>query len=103
MTEKQPTHVDAPVWLVLSPDWYDRWHGLDAQDRPILKGAKVVKHTQQKPNITREGVAVKITLRVPASAFLPLQPEAIVVLRENDVETIVVTAEPPELDEPEES
>lgn len=99
MSDKQPTSVDVPVYLLVEPTWKDRrWFG-DSQGRPILEGGKVVKHTQSKPSIQREGVAVKITLRIPAGAFLPLQPEAIVVLRETDIETIVVEAEAPELEE----
>lgn len=101
MSDTQPTSVDVPVYLLVQPEWKDRYYS-DAQDRPILKGAKVVKHTQQKPRVDREGVAVKITLRIPAGAFLPLQPEAIVVLRETDIETIIVEAEAPELDDEEE-
>lgn len=96
MSRKQPTSVDVPVYLVVEPTWSG---GRDGQGRPILGGGKVVKHTVTPPSLQRSGVAVKITLRIPASSFLPLQPEAVVVLRETDIETVVVEAEHPEYED----
>lgn len=93
MSAPQPQSIDVPVYLLVEPTWSE-W-SRDDSGRPVLTGGKVVKATQKKPSVPREGVAVKITLRVPASAFLPLQPEAVVVLRESDAETIVVEASDP--------
>lgn len=46
-----------------------------------VKRAKVVGLTQKRPESPRRGtVTVKLTLRIPESAFLPLRPEAIVVI-----------------------
>lgn len=94
-TDTQPLSVDVPVYLLVEPQWKDRRWWSDAQGRPILEGAKVVKSTQGRPSIPREGVITKVTLRIPAAAFLPLQPEAVVVVSMDDLETIVVAATNP--------
>lgn len=99
---EQPTHVDVPVYLLVEPTWRDHrysWNK-DDQGRQILDGAKVVKATQKRPSVgPKGGVITKITMRFEAGAFLPLQPEAIVVIGVNDSETIVVTTEAPEPDD----
>jgi hypothetical protein len=93
--DPQPTHVDVDFYVVAEPQWKDRRWYTDTQDRPILQGAKAVKITQARPTVTKGGVVTKLTLRFPASAFLPLQPEAIVEVGPSDAETIVVTATNP--------
>lgn len=95
MNDKQPTHVDVEVYLVAEPTWRDRRYWKDDQGRPVLEGAKVVKATQGRPSVSKDGVVTKLTLRFPASAFLPLQPEAIVVIAPGDAETIQVEAHDP--------
>lgn len=95
MIDNQPDHVDVTVYLVAEPQWKERRWYADAQGRPILEGAKIVKHTQQKPTVAREGVVTKLTLRFPAASFLPLQPEAVVVIQPGDAETIIVEAHDP--------
>ncbi len=45
-----------------------------------VRRAKVVGLTQQRPTNPRRGVVVvKLTIRIPEAAFLPLKPEAILV------------------------
>lgn len=101
MPEKQPNYVDVSTYLVIEPEWKPTWHGKDHADRPILKGGKVTKHTIQKPNVTRGGVVTKITLRIDAGCFLPLQPEAVVHVHAGNAETIEVDALDPREEESE--
>lgn len=84
----QPSSVDATFYAQVEPEWY-RWsNSTDAE--PRLTGAKVVTITQQRPKKPKAGtVMVKLTLRLPANAFLPLRPEAIVVVPEALTETTV--------------
>lgn len=87
-------HVDAAFFAQVEPSW--GW-APSGRDRP-LRGAKVVTITQNKPTRPRGGtVLVKLTIRVPAAAFLPLRPEAIVVIPDDMTETtpVEVTAEDP--------
>lgn len=92
---KQPTSVDATFYAQVEPQW--RTWGVGPDGDPILTGAKVSTVTQGRPNKPRSGtVMVKLTLRLPANAFLPLRPEAIVVVPETLTETTVeVVAENP--------
>lgn len=79
MPAQQPEHVDVPFYAQIAPRWEDWRH--DAAGNPILEGARCVALTQEKPKKPRPGVVVtKLTLRFPAGAFLPLSPEAVVVI-----------------------
>jgi len=90
----QPTHVDVTTHLLVTPKWSD-W-SIDDSGNPVLKGGTVAKATQGRPTVPRGGgVAVQVTLRIPAGAFLPLQPKAVVVLSMDDLETVVVEADAP--------
>lgn len=81
MIHAQPEAVDATVYLQLKPDLHNWWK--DGSDNPILQGAKVIAMTQGRPEKPKPGtVLVKVTIRTPAGAFLPLSPEAIVVIPE---------------------
>ena len=86
---RQPKHVDVTTYLVVEPEW-SQYNQVDGH--PVLKGAKATRVTKNRPGGRREGVAVKITLRVPASVFLPLTPEAVIEILPGQVEPIVVTA-----------
>jgi hypothetical protein len=91
MPNLSETHVPATVYLQLEPDWN--------YSRSNVIGAKVVRHSQKKPVRPVGGsVTVKMTIHVPRGAFLPLQPEAIVVIPENMTmtEPVHVEALPPE-------
>lgn len=94
---QQPKTVDATVYLQVDPEWRaGYWR--DASDNLILGGAKVVRHTLQRPTKPKPGtVLVKVTLRVPAGAFLPLRPGAVVIVPESLTETtpVEVTVEDP--------
>lgn len=91
----QPEHVDVPVYLVIEPRW--KRYGKDEKDRPILESGKVVKSTQSRPTVGPEGgVVTKITLRIAAEAFLPLQPEAVIHIDPGNAEVVEVTADSPE-------
>ena len=74
-------HVDATFYAQIEPEFssYVSREG----DRAVL-GAKVVGLTQKRPERPRSGVVVtKLTVRIPKAAFLPLRPEAIVVIPED--------------------
>lgn len=86
-------HKDATFYVQIEPEW-SRW--TDSEGERPLRGIKAVAITQNKPNRPRSGVVVaKLTVRVPDAAFLPLRPEAIVVVPEDMVAAspIEVTAE----------
>jgi hypothetical protein len=75
------------------------------QVRPVFSyygdnvcGARVVNSTQSKPSVPKGGtVTVKLTLHIPRRAFLPLVPEAVVVVPEEltAAHRIEVVAEDP--------
>lgn len=74
-------HVDATFYAQVEPEW-SSWRNSEGQR--ALRGAKVVNVTQRKPERPKGGtVLVKLTIRVPEAAFLPLRPEAIVVVPED--------------------
>lgn len=89
-------HVDAVVYVQVEPEWY-RYGSAGSDERP-LTGAKFARATQQRPTSPKPGaVLLKLTLRIPAAAFYPLRPEAIVVVPETLTEAtpVEVTAEDP--------
>lgn len=86
----------ATFWATVEPTW-NRW------DNERLAAIKVTKVTQSKPNRSaRLGtVTVKLTLDIPDAAFLPLRPEAIIVVPEDMVAAnlpITVEATDPEVE-----
>lgn len=77
--------VKATVYLQVQPE-YAWWAKNRRQfDKPdSIDGAKVVGYTQNKAQKPRPGtVEVKITIELPKGAFLPLRPEAVVVIPES--------------------
>lgn len=85
---------DATFYVQIEPEW-SRWTNSDGER--TLRGIKAVALTQKKPDRPRSSVVVtKLTVRVPDAAFLPLRPEAIVVVPEDMVVTspVHVEAEP---------
>ena len=85
-------HVDATFYAQVEPEFY-RYGG---EER--VRSAKVVGLTQKRPDRPRRGVIVtKLTIRIPEAAFLPLRPEAIVVIPEDLTAPfpVEVTAEDP--------
>ena len=75
--------VKATVYLQVEPE-YPRWvSGNNRDDIRAIQGARVVGSTQNRSRSPKPGtVEVKITIEVPKSAFLPLRPEAVVVIPE---------------------
>lgn len=93
MPMPQPDHVDATIYVQLSPEW-DRWSGRDSAGNQILEKAKLATATIKKPERQRPGtVLLKLTVRVPAGAFLPLAPEAVVVIPDGMTVTEPVVVE----------
>jgi hypothetical protein len=83
-------HVDATFYAQVEPSLN--------YDGSSVSSAKVVSLTQKKPDRPKGGaVLVKLTIRVPEAAFLPLRPEAIVVIPEDMtvVAPLEVVAEDP--------
>jgi hypothetical protein len=76
--------VRATVYLQVQPE-YKRWYSATNRDTAdAIEGAKVVGSTQNKSQKPKPGtVEVKITVEIPKGAFLPLRPEAIVVVPES--------------------
>ena len=71
--------VRATVYLQVQPEYsrYDR----DTVDG--VRGAKIVGYTQRRSQSPKPGtLEVKISVEIPKGAFLPLRPEAIVVIPE---------------------
>lgn len=79
-----PEFVDATVYLQVAPE-YNQWVGVQNRDKPsAIVGAKVVNSTQSRSQKPKPGtVEVKIAVRIPKGAFLPLRPEAIVIIPES--------------------
>lgn len=87
--------VDATFYAQVEPE-FSRY--ADREGNRSVVAAKVVTITQKRPQRPRGGtVLVKLTLRVPEAAFLPLRPEAIVVIPEDMTVTtpVEVIAEEP--------
>lgn len=76
--------VKATVYLQVQPEYSWQAKQYRQFDTPnAIQGAKVVGSTQGKSQKPKPGtVEVKITIEVPKGAFLPLRPEAIVVIPE---------------------
>lgn len=89
--------VKATVYLQVEPV-YGYWAKQRREyDTPeALEGAKVVGYTLNKAQKPRAGtVEVKISIELPKGAFLPLRPEAVIVIPETLTQPhpVVVEAE----------
>jgi hypothetical protein len=79
MTSKQ---IDATFYAQVEGKVTQRWSGSEWIE--LVESAKVVAITQNRPGRPKGGtVLVKLTVRIPEAAFLPLRPEAIVVIPED--------------------
>lgn len=87
----QPDYVDAITYLQVEPEWA-RWSSKDiAKD---VRDAKIVRSTQNRPDKPLPGtVLVKVTVRVPKAAFLPLSPEAVVTIPMDMAEATTIEVE----------
>lgn len=93
-TEEVSGFKDATFYAQVEPEWGHAYLDND----PPLRRVKVVRMTQSKPSRPIGGtVMVKLTLRIPESAFRPLRPEAVVVIPEDStvVQPIEVEAVDP--------
>jgi hypothetical protein len=92
----QPDYVDATCYVVVIPQW-SRW---TENGRRILKGARVDRITQKRPEVIKGGgVVTRLTLRLDAAALLPLEPQAIIQISPGEVDVIEVSAEAPSEEE----
>ena len=91
--------VRATAYLQVQPEMH--WNRSTHDTAAGITGAKIVASTQGKPIKPKPGtVEVKVTIEIPKGAFLPLRPEAIVVIPA-DLTTphpVTVTASDPESD-----
>ncbi len=88
------TH-DTTVYLQVEPKFH-QWY---ASDDPTVSSVSVVRFTQKRPAKQKPGtVMVKLTLRIPDAAFMPLRPEAVVEVGSDlvSIEPVVVEAGDPE-------
>ncbi|MBM3714897.1 MAG: hypothetical protein FJW64_04045 [Actinobacteria bacterium] len=87
--------VRATVYLQVQPEY--TWSAKQTRkfDEPsAIRSAKVIGSTQNKSQKPKPGtVEVKVTVEMPKGAFLPLRPEAIVVIPENLTTPHPVTVE----------
>lgn len=98
MPQPQPEFVEATFYAVIQPEWDRYWK--DDRDRPLLKGARLERTLQNRPaKVAGDAVVTRLTLRVDASALLPLQPQAVIHITTDDVEIIHVVADHPDEDE----
>lgn len=89
MAVSQPKFVDATFYAVVVPEWDRHWK--DDSGRPRLNGAKVDRITQKRPErISGGAVVTRLTLRIDATALLPLQPQAVIHISPGQVEVIEV-------------
>lgn len=83
--------VQATVYLQVAPET-SRYYPKD--DPNGIRGAKVVGSTQKRSSKPQAGtVEVKLTVEIPKAAFLPLRPEAIVIVPESMTTPHPITVE----------
>src|SRR3954447_25117122 len=89
-------NLRSTFYLQLEPLW-SRRSGQDGERMPL--GFKPVGVTQNRPQSPRAGsVTVKLTVAIPPAAFLPLRPEAEIVIPASlmEINPVVVEATAPE-------
>lgn len=89
----QPTSIDVKFYAQVEPRWGDRrrTYEVDGDGNPLLLGGRILRINQERPARPAPGVVVtELTLRLPASAFLPLAPRVLVVVPAGSTETIEV-------------
>lgn len=87
--------VRATVYLQVQPEYTWQAKQYRQFDTPgAIRAAKVVGSTQGKSQKPKPGtVEVKVTIEIPKGAFLPLRPEAIVIVPESLTAPHPVTVE----------
>lgn len=97
---RNDSHVDAEFYIQLEPN-YSRWE-TRTNGEPAVQTARAVRMTAKRPTKPIGGsVMVKLTVRIPKSAFYALEPEAVIEVPEGLVEgtPIKVSAEDPNREE----
>ena len=85
-------------YVQIEPEWSAY---TDKNGDLVLRTIKAKRMTQQRPNEPLGGsVMVKLTVEVPDSAFMPLRPEAVIVVpesfvKENPIEVVAEDAHEP--------
>lgn len=96
------TSHKATFYLQLEADVNQRYIG--GEHREAVTGIRAVAITQKRPTRPRSGAVItKLTIQVPDGAFLPLRPEAVVVIPEGMTELSPIQVEAIDPHDPEES
>ena len=81
MTKPQPARVTTTAYLQVEPRFHQGNYWRDEAGNPGLEGAAVIGVTQRRPEKPRRGVVVvKVELDLPSGVFLPLRPQARIVV-----------------------
>lgn len=72
--------VDCTVYAHVEPKFGSVWDSDDQCSVEGVRSAKVVAINQMKTPARKGCVVVKLTIRFPMRVFMPLQPEAVVVI-----------------------
>lgn len=74
--------VQATFYVQVAPEFYRGYGATDSM--ASVRGAKVTGFTQKKSQNPKGGtIEVKLTIELPKAVFLPLRPEAIIVVPES--------------------
>lgn len=83
--------MDATFYAQIEPSFYRRYRQTDA---PRLHSIQATRITQKRPAKPMPGcVVVKLTVRIPDAAFLPLAPEAVIEIPLAHTEPILVESQ----------
>lgn len=89
MAYPQPKNVEATFYVQLEPEWSHYQH--DADGEAVLSGASAARMTKKRPDRPKSGtVTAKLTMVLPAGAFLPLRPAAVITVPADALETTPV-------------
>lgn len=82
----------ATFYLQLEAEYGSKWSGNERVE--YVRGIKATTVTQKRPTKPRSGAVItKLTVEVPDGAFLPLRPEAVVVIPEGLTELVPIEVE----------
>lgn len=98
---EQPKFVDVTFYAVIEPKFKagSAYWAQDDKGRRVLESARLAKTTNRPPDVTRNGIVTKLTLRVDAEALLPLVPEAVIEVHAGNSEVVTIQADAPEVEE----
>lgn len=87
--------AEATFYVTVEPEFLRRY---DSNSNPRIRSIKATKITQNRPGRT-PGVVVKLTVKIPDAAFLPLAPEAVIEVGQQEYDVIVHVEEPDSTDQ----